>query len=87
MKLFRRLVTLAPKERRKGQEDSPSSLPLLGKRMIPHGGRERNFDESPNEHFVLNVQTHYDKTYRLAPAKCTSAGVWYARLWCGRSWL
>jgi hypothetical protein len=36
-----------PKEREKGQENSPSLLPLLGKRMIPHGGRGHNSDKEP----------------------------------------
>jgi len=35
------------KEREKGQENSPSPLPLLGKRMIPHGGRGHNSDQEP----------------------------------------
>jgi len=36
-----------PEEREKGQENSPSPLPLLGERMIPHGGRGRNSDKEP----------------------------------------
>ena len=48
MKLLRRLVAHArPKEREKGQEDSPSPSPLLGRRMIPHGGRECNSGSGP----------------------------------------
>jgi len=36
------------KEREKGLERQPSlPSPFMGKRMIPHGGRERNFDNEP----------------------------------------
>jgi hypothetical protein len=41
-----RRSALPPQEREKGQENSSSPLPLLGKRMISRGGRGRNSDES-----------------------------------------
>ena len=34
-----------------------------------------------------NKRNSYDAIGQERPAKCTSAGVWYDRLWCGRSWL
>ena len=81
MKLLQRWEARArPQEREKGQENSPSPLPLLGKRMIPLGGGERNCDHAPIGLSLLKVQNDYDNTYRLTPTKCTSAGVWYDRL-------
>jgi hypothetical protein len=73
--LHRREAHARPKEREKGQENSPSPLPLLGKRMIPPGGEERNCDNAPIGLSLLKVQNDYDNTYRLTPSQCTSAGV------------
>jgi hypothetical protein len=38
-------LEVPPKKGRKEQENGSFSLPLLGKRMIPHGERGRNSDE------------------------------------------
>jgi hypothetical protein len=73
--LHRRGARTHPKEREKGQENSPSPLPLLGKRMIPPGEGERNYDNAPIGLSLLKVQNDYDNTYRLTPIQCTSAGV------------
>ena len=48
MKLSHRGEALCHLKKGRKAGKHPSPLPLLGKRMIPHGGRERNSDESPD---------------------------------------